>query len=72
MGQSTITAPVKSRSGLALVMDGTLRVGPTIPIPQLLREMAIDPIDVLREVEINPALFDDPENTISFETLGRL
>ena len=66
------SVPVRSRSGLALVMDGTLRIGPLISIPQLLREMAVDPADVMREAGIDPALFEDPENTISFAAMGRL
>ena len=66
------SVPVRSRSGLALVMDGTLRIGPLISIPRLLREMAVDPADVMREAGIDPALFEDPENTISFAAMGRL
>lgn len=69
--QFPVSGSVRSRSGLALVMDGTLRIGPLIPIPRLLREMAIDPIDVMREAGIDPALFEDPENTISFTTMGQ-
>ncbi len=70
--QVPVSVPVRSRSGLALVMDGTLRIGPLIPISQLLRDMAVDPIDVMKEAGIDPALFEDPENTISFITMGRL
>lgn len=69
--QVPVSVPMRSRSGLALVMDGTLRIGPLIPIPRLLREMAVDPADVMREAGIDPALFEDPENTISFATMGR-
>jgi len=70
--QFPVSESVRSRLGLALVMDGTLRIGPLIPIPRLLREMAVDPADVMREAGIDPALFEDPENTISFATMGRL
>ena len=66
------SVPVRSRSGLALVMDGTLRIGPLISIPRLLHEMAVDPADVMREAGIDPALFEDPENTISFAAVGWL
>ena len=52
--QFPVSGSVRSRSGLALVMDGTLRIGPLIPIPQLLREMTVDPIDVMREAGIDP------------------
>ena len=72
MQQFPVSVPVRSRSGLALVMDGTLRIGPLIPLPRVLREIAVDPIDVMREAGIDPALFEDPENTISFATMGRL
>ena len=70
--QFPVSGSVRSRSGLALVMDGTLRIGPLISIPRLLREMAVDPANVMREAGIDPALFEDPENTISFAAMGRL
>ena len=70
--QFPVSGSVRSRSGLALVMDGTLRIGPLIPIPQLLREMTVDPIDVMREAGIDPALFEDPLDTLDAGSLCAL
>ncbi len=72
MWQFPVSSPVRSRAGLALVTNGAVRVGPILSIPLLLREMVIDPIDVIREAGVDPAIFDDPENTISFAAMGRL
>jgi AraC-like DNA-binding protein len=51
---------------------GDVRVGPLFPIPAILREHGIDPQWVLSEVGLDGRLFDDPENRLSFERLGRL
>lgn len=49
-----------------------VRVGPLGPIPAILAEHGIDPLPVLRSVGLQPRVFDDPENRLSFSTLGRL
>lgn len=40
-------------------------------IPGLLTGMGIDPQPIIAEARLDPALFDDPENTIPFHDLGR-
>ncbi|MEE4174394.1 MAG: AraC family transcriptional regulator [Xanthomonadales bacterium] len=41
-------------------------------IPRLLRELGADPEPILAEVGIDPGLFDDPENRISYLKRGEL
>lgn len=65
-------ASVKSRSGLALVMDGRIRIAPLLAIPPLLREMGQDQAQVVAEAGLNLAMFDDPETTVSFLDASRL
>jgi AraC-like DNA-binding protein len=51
---------------------GDLRVGPLRPIPVILAEHGVDPVPVLASVGLHPRLFDDPDNCLSFNTLGHL
>lgn len=53
--------------------EGCVRVGPIAAIPALLEEHAREtPEQILAEVGIDLALFDDPENSISFAKIGQL
>ena len=54
------------------VNEGGLRVGPLIEVPQVLRELGVDPTEVIGGVGLDLKLFDDPENMISFAAMGRL
>jgi AraC-like DNA-binding protein len=47
-------------------------MGPILVLPELLTEMGEDPVALITEAGLDPALFDDPENTVSFADLGRL
>ena len=58
-------------SRFALVEDGRLRVAPILVLPRLLVEMGQDPKALIAEAQLDPALFDDPENTIAFGEMGR-
>ena len=49
-----------------------VRVGPLLVIPSLLREYNLDPSLVLAQVGLDARIFEDPENRVSFEALGRL
>jgi AraC-like DNA-binding protein len=51
---------------------GDVRVGPLLPVPALLAERGIDPARVLAEVGLDSRLFEDPENRVPFDDLGRL
>jgi AraC-like DNA-binding protein len=55
-----------------LIGDGTLRVAPLLGLRRILLAHGLDPDEVIRETGIDPALFQDPENTISFAAVGRL
>jgi AraC-like DNA-binding protein len=66
----TTAEPILPTHVPALV-EGTARVGP-IPIPQVLREFGIDPIEVITSVGVDPALFDDPDNRLAFRAVGQL
>lgn len=52
--------------------ERVLRIGGVASIPAVLRELGCDPREVLDEARIDPTLFDDPENRISFTRLGEL
>jgi AraC-like DNA-binding protein len=49
-----------------------LRIGATIAVPDVLRDLGADPVKLLDEVGIGIELFDDPNNRISFDTRGRM
>ncbi len=49
-----------------------MRIGATIAVPEVLRSLGADPVEVLAEVGIDIDLFDDPNNRISFLARGRM
>ena len=51
---------------------GDVRIGPLHALPTILSEMGVDPGRALAEVDLDPRVFDDPENRASFEVLGGL
>jgi AraC-like DNA-binding protein len=65
------TVPIHSLKP-ALVGVGELRMSILAELPPLLREMGQDPDRLLGEIGLDPALFDDPENTIPFRVVGGL
>jgi AraC-like DNA-binding protein len=52
--------------------EATVRVGTCIGIPAVLRSLGADPAAVLAEVGIDPTLFDNPDNLVSFAVRGHL
>ena len=54
------------------VNEGCLRVGPLVGVPQMLRELGVNPAEMIDEIGLDPGLLDNPENTIPFVTVGRL
>lgn len=52
--------------------EATVRVGGAMAITAVLRDFGIDPVEVLREAGIQPSLFDDPDNLITYRARGRL
>ncbi len=49
-----------------------VRIGATIGVPEVLRSLGFDPVEVLGKVGVDPALFDNPNNQISYRARGRL
>lgn len=49
-----------------------LRIGATIGVPEVLRELGFDPSEVLAETGIELSLFDNPNNEISYLARGRM
>ena len=63
-------APRRSPDGV--VAEGRVRIGPYMSVPAILGERGIDPAPLLAEFGLEPAHFQDPENTIPFRDAGRL
>ncbi|MBI1283458.1 MAG: helix-turn-helix domain-containing protein [Thiobacillus sp.] len=51
---------------------GDVRVGPILAIPDILTELGVSPQRAFAEAGVDPRLFQDPENRIQIESLGRL
>ncbi len=66
----TQSPPLLSR--FALVEAGRLRVAPILVLPRVLAEMGQDPQALIAEAQLDPDVFDDPDNTIAFADMGRL
>jgi AraC-like DNA-binding protein len=49
-----------------------VRIGPTLAIPELLRSLGADPVKVITESGLDPAVFASPDNRITFAARGRL
>ena len=56
----------------ASVGQGTMRVSIMTELPSLLRELGHDPDRLLGELGLDPAQFEDSENTIAFRSVGAL
>jgi AraC-like DNA-binding protein len=54
------------------VPEGQQRVGAFAELPQLLRELGVDPGEVAAGVGLDVGALQDPENTIPFATAGKL
>jgi len=52
--------------------EASARVGGVLEIPAVLRSLGADPVKVFADASIDLALFDDPDNVISFAARGRL
>lgn len=57
---------------LAMSGPGDVRVGPILAIPDILTEWGVSPQRAFAEAGVDPRLFQDPDNRIQIETLGRL
>lgn len=52
--------------------DTELRIGATMGLPAVLKGLGVDPATILAEAGFDIALFDNPENMISFRERGRM
>ena len=64
--------PAKAGLSQGTVVEGAVRVGPLFGIPHLLQKKGLNAARVMAEVGVDPSLFDDPNNTIPFATMGQL
>lgn len=56
----------------SITRAGDVRIGPLHALPAILSEMGVDPRRALAEVDLDPRVFDDPENRVPLEILGGL
>jgi len=61
-----------NRFGRLVVEAGMVRAGPILALPAVLRSLGVEPSAVLAEVDLTESFFEDPENTLSMATAGRL
>jgi AraC-like DNA-binding protein len=54
------------------VHEGTVRIGPTRSIVDVLRSMQLDPEPVLQEAGVDPQIFENPDSLLSFNSRARL
>lgn len=54
------------------VAPAMLRIGSTVGVPEVLRDLGADPVKVLAEVGVDLELFNNPNNRISFLARGRM
>jgi AraC-like DNA-binding protein len=52
--------------------EAMVRIGSVMAIPAVLESLGADPAEVLAEAGFDPAMFDDPDNLISFAARTRL
>lgn len=55
-----------------ILQEGTVRIGTAIHIPEILRNLGVEPITILAEAGLDLDLFDDPDNLISFTARSHL
>lgn len=61
-----------SRRSLPAVDDGLLRVDAITHVPAVLSGVGLDPIAALAAAGLDPQIFDDPENEVPIDGLGKL
>jgi AraC-like DNA-binding protein len=65
-------APTMTRMRRYSDPDTELRIGATLALPDVLRELGSDPATLLAEVGFDLALFEKPDNRISFANRARI
>jgi len=72
ISESTQRKTRKSHRVMRPHREATLRVGGALAITAILRDLGLDPAQVLSEAGIDPTLFADPDNLITYRARGRL
>ena len=62
---------IQRRNG-ALPPKDEVRVGTIIALPAILRNLGVNPVEVLGEIGVDIELFDDPDNRISYAARGEM
>jgi len=60
------------RTARRIAREATVRIGGSAAIPAVLESLGADPAEVLADAGFDLALFDDPDNLISFAARSRL
>ena len=60
------------RKGVREAPEATVRIGPILALPGILRGLGVEPTGILAEAGFDLALFDDPDNEVSFAARNRL
>ena len=60
------------RARRGAVAESTLRIGATAAVSEVLRSLGANPVNVLAEIGVDLALFDNPDNQISYSARGRM
>jgi AraC-like DNA-binding protein len=63
---------MRRRNTINTPAENLLRIGTVMGVPQTLRDLGLDPGQVLSSGGFDPGIFDDPNNRISFISRGRL
>lgn len=70
--KKTVKSNPLALGSLAMSAPGDVRVGPILAIPDILTELGVSPQRAFTQAGVDLRLFQDPENRIQIETLGRL
>lgn len=60
------------RAVYPIAETSTVRIGTAQAVPEVLRALGVDPVEVLAKAGVEPALFDDPDSRISFAKRSHL
>ncbi len=70
--KKTVKSNPLALGSLAMSAPGDVRVGPILAIPDILTELGVSPQRAFTQAGVDLRLFQDPDNRIQIEALGRL
>lgn len=68
----SMLAPPLAPHARPLVADGMARIGPSMAIPAVLADLGVDPAEFLRDFDLTPGFFENPDHTLPMGTLAAL